>query len=671
MSDIQSRTLCPFFFFFFFFFFSYVFTFFFLKTHNFYYSHHHHLPKSRSHAPPPLKSRSRRDDARAGGGLISPRGDGNNTPSPQFPHDADWLDAFSESFSESSLSDRDDGGGGALVVVPTGPSGGRAALRAPATLGHRGDAGPLLLRPWAEDDESCTSRSVLDDGGPRRDRGGWRAVPVARIILDEFQGAMEALGDECAAQGSRLASEDMFLAMALVERYGSLLAELKADPTVGHAIVVSHCEQIFDLAMFKEVYVDRSMSLMEQWCDRIAAGEGESPVLTDAEGRFYTAGHIDVFRIVNDQITGLSQASVDGDTSTGDVARRLLTRALADNGARMILRYQERHVQAIEGGWTAFELDRLCAQCNNALESVEFVDEYLENLAEDPHAGISADGDDDVSLALDDARAAFQSTMRVASSILVDHMFIDLRRPIRELMTWSWADGNGSQVASIAATVCDYLDDIGAVVHPTPYRRVLVECVERVVFVYLDALLYRCDVPLDESLAELVFDDIEAIEAKFAAHVKPGLLSMQLKVLRLVQDVIGTAPEEAIDAFLDVKAAHPDATAAEFEALLRARDDMDDAEVASCLSRYRRGNHDATAAADTDADLSDVAAAGAAKGMQQIFALLRAYQDSGAGVASTITARVGDFLRDSLGVSLFAEVDASDAHHRRVGSGNR
>jgi hypothetical protein len=525
---------------------------------------------------------------------------------------------------------------------------GAGGRRAGVGLGLRGDkdgySGSLSGSDYDYDDPASvsSSSSMYSSSG-----------------YTESSGASGSVGDE------ELRSETVFAVLAFVEKYGRLLEELGEDPGL--------CERVFDLSEMKRVYVSRSAALMSEWCDRIVALEPTAEIEVDERsdhlGQLYTSCHIDVFRIANDQVIEIETKAPGG--PSGDLVRRLLTRSLAQNGINMLKRYQEGWMALLEERWRSFTLERLIAQVNNAFESCEFADEFVGTLRD--QLGLAKD--EDLLEEADGLIGGFQRASKLCVSLLVDHFLVDCRPAVKRLLTAGWIQTDA--MGPIIATVFDYLDDARPRLNSYHAGRLLAECLERIVIVYVEIILYRQELEIDGQVADRLFEDIELLEKEFTrAGLPQAQLSVQLRVLFFIHDVLAAEPDDVLDAFLELKELEPGATAQDLECLLSQRVDLSAAKREKILARYARGHYDTAGdqgdegqarvkvftrvkrGDDGDGDGDDYTYESGYElrtskkaVVANMLPLVRAYHEQAMNTSTLV--RMGDFLRDNLGLNVF------------------
>jgi hypothetical protein len=92
-------------------------------------------------------------------------------------------------------------------------------------------------------------------------------------------------------------------------------------------------------------------------------------------------------------------------------------------------------------------------------------------------------------------------------------------------------------MSKIVLTIEDYFNDIEGYIIETYFRKLASDCLERIVYAYLDQL-YSKKHTLDKYTVETLQDDEEVLRDFFTKHAKKSTVQATLKILEDLRELL-------------------------------------------------------------------------------------------------------------------------------------
>ncbi|KAI3425101.1 hypothetical protein D9Q98_008479 [Chlorella vulgaris] len=281
------------------------------------------------------------------------------------------------------------------------------------------------------------------------------------------------------------------------------------------------------VSLLINTYVARIVATLSSWLSNIVEGDFKGEPKASAEGRMWTPGAVDFFRILNEQV------AVVAEVDRGDMLLRVGQAAVATMDHFQAA--QRQHVSA------GLPLEMLCAVINNNMrcydESLEFAEGLEERFADNFKGSL------DVEAAcrgfLDLAKEGAAACVAVVFS---DPAFADLFT--RLYWTEEWRSGDVT--SSVLATLEDFLQDFERMVLPTFYRRLAEALLEECMAHFVAALLSFLKGVTEDDVAAIRRDDAR-IRQFFARFTKPEKVARECQPLI---DVCEFVTADSIESFV-------------------------------------------------------------------------------------------------------------------------
>ncbi|KAL4437795.1 hypothetical protein ABPG77_005707 [Micractinium sp. CCAP 211/92] len=307
------------------------------------------------------------------------------------------------------------------------------------------------------------------------------------------------------------------------------------------------------LSLLIDKYVQRIKATLATWLFNIVEGDFTNEPKANAEGRVWTPGAVDFFRILNEQV------AVVAEVDTGAMLLRIGRAAV-----QTMHDFQAAQRRRMAGGELA--LEQLCAVVNNNVRCYDESLEFAEGLEEALEDGLKGQ------LNVEEACRGFLDLAKEAAAALVaavyaDPGFADLLT--RLCCTDDWR--GGGLTASMLATLEDFLQDFQRWVEPGFYRRLAEALLEECVAHYVGAVLCFLRGVTEEEVAALARDDAR-IRAFFARHVRPDKVSRECQPLGELREFLsGDSVESFVLSYTALLASAPGVTPTLLANLVNAR----------------------------------------------------------------------------------------------------
>lgn len=318
-------------------------------------------------------------------------------------------------------------------------------------------------------------------------------------------------------------------------------------------------------AMLMGKYVARMAEKLHTWLLNLVEGDFGAEPRVSAEGRPWTPGAVDFFRMLNEQVLAVA-----------DGCGGLLLLHVAEAAVRTMEDFQDAQRSKLGGG--ALPLESLCAVVNNNVrcyeESLEFAD-YLDGALDNAYKGRL-----DVEYAcrgfLELSKAGVAACVAAAFG---DPGLTDLFGRMGVAGDEGWVSGR--LLAGLIATLDDFRADFERMLEPGFYRRLVEALLEECTANYVAALVCNLRLANDDVLARVRADEA-ALRAYFGGLAKPN------KVARECASITGVVD------FLDSDS--PEAFVLSYSALLASAPGIGPALVASLLAARAAGDKNITRA---------------------------------------------------------------------------
>ena len=323
------------------------------------------------------------------------------------------------------------------------------------------------------------------------------------LLAGEYRQHLLSTLDFVGLCSANLANEDILQVVAWVGRASGALRALglpEDEASLGPGAGL----EAGGVARLVERYVDRMAATLSTWLGNIVREDYAGRPKVSPEGRAWTPGPIDFFRILHEQLGLVWRVDDDG----------ALALAVGRAALRAMDEYRAAQLAAVARGDLGLEM--LAAAVNNGLRCRE---EGL-RFAERVRAGLSRR----LRAALDVERAceAFEAVTRrgvvaVTRLVFSDPGMVALLLQLGCSPAWR----AGTCLASVLATVEDYLGDLDVLLQPQTRDRLMEAIVDETVALYCAALLCFLTAVGDEEVAA-VRRDYQRLLDFFGRYLQPA-----------------------------------------------------------------------------------------------------------------------------------------------------
>ncbi|KAI7841448.1 hypothetical protein COHA_004843 [Chlorella ohadii] len=345
------------------------------------------------------------------------------------------------------------------------------------------------------------------------------------VVCAEHHRQLSSMIDFIGLCADNLANADILKVMQWIHGYQEVLAEFGVEEQ--EVLFPSGPQSGVSLLIDK--YVQRTVGTLSSWLVNIVEGDFKYEPKASAEGRMWTPGAVDFFRILNEQASGCTVLAAAGvhprDEKVAVVAgvnRDVMLLRVGQSAVQTMRDFQAAQRRHISDG---LPLEQLCAVINNNMrcydESLEFADALEERFAE--HVKGSLDVEEACRGFLDLAKEGAAACVAVVFS---DPAFADLFQRLYSSDDWR----SGGLTASVLATLEDFLQDFERMVEPSFYRRLAEGLLEESVAHYVAAMLCNLRGVTEADVAASRRDDAR-IRQFFAAYTKPEKVARECQAL--------------------------------------------------------------------------------------------------------------------------------------------
>jgi len=376
---------------------------------------------------------------------------------------------------------------------------------------------------------------------------------IFHYIVEEYHKQFCSMIDFIGLCTDNLANVDILRIVKWVTNYQEALLELGLDEE----------DAAFDdkpdsgLPLLVECYASRTASILQTWTANIVDGDfrlGAEPKIS-ANGRLWTPGAVDFFRILNEQVSLVA-----------NINSSIMLSRIGSAAAQTMKDFHSAQRDKMNASLT-FEM--LCALVNNNVrchsESLEFA-KYLENAAASTGGGAGDDaiddGDDDgvaternsrrIGKVFDttDINAACRGFLSLAHEgvialvavVFSDPGFQDLFPKLHCTEEWR----SGVVMGSLLATLQDFLQDFERMLEPAWYKRLAEILVEECIAYYTAAMLTQLKA-VGEAEVKAIGRDEEHLNGFFARHAPATVVARSCQV---IEDLNEFATSDSVESFV-------------------------------------------------------------------------------------------------------------------------
>eukprot|EP00210_Caulerpa_lentillifera_P007726 g7372.t1 len=265
-----------------------------------------------------------------------------------------------------------------------------------------------------------------------------------RVYHKNFAKLIDQLGN----MGHSFSNKTTLEIIHWVESYKELLRGLGLEDSE------IEFEGSIGLSNLMDVYIDRDKSSTTTWYLNILDSDVNADPKTDGNGKLYTPGFVDFFRIVND-----SFAAIEGVTK-GEMLFRSATSTL-----EMMSEFITAETAILQ---KEVPTHIFLAFANNNVRSYDFAIEFVEHFDE------VTDENFKTRLEAENVYRGFLEVVKFSMKKLVEEVFSDggmvgLLKKFYQSAEWQ----KGQTTESLIATLKDYLEDFEAVLESSVYKRVV------------------------------------------------------------------------------------------------------------------------------------------------------------------------------------------------------
>lgn len=300
------------------------------------------------------------------------------------------------------------------------------------------------------------------------------------------------------------------------------------------------------------------------------------------EGMYQLSGYVILFQMLNQQVDMASQ------TGHGDLLVRVIDHAcvvMHNNQASWLRIVQQefkkqttaKNADEVKGGLVEY----LMALANDQLASADQAEVLMHRL----EPMVPAEHRAHVREVLDNTLNGFLDISKHCVQMLVELVLFDLRPAFKDLFTYPAWYMEGT-TTMITETVRDYASDYAARLEPNLYDVLSDDLITRLLTAYLTTLRRAARLRMPKA-AERFRTDISELQNLITSVRSADEAKSRTEVLHMLHAILGAAPSMVFLPYWNFAKAHGPHLAF-FEALLKARDDMDKAEVVSVMDSARR-----------------------------------------------------------------------------------
>ena len=318
-----------------------------------------------------------------------------------------------------------------------------------------------------------------------------------------------------------------------------------------------------------QVYLGRVVEQLHVWQRNIVQCEATEEPAADGEGRLYTPGAVDLFRILNEQV------SIIAGFTRGEMVVEI---------ARVVVNLAERFQEEQQASLTRLQgsgdIERLVTCINNNARNYNMCLELAETIEG------TLDGEE---IDIDGACRGFLGVAKAAVVATALGIFEDpgLRDVMDSFFGGEWL--NGRVTAVLMATLTDYMQDLQLWSDPAFFRRVVEAMLDQAGNSWVAALLLNTPV-IDPDVLQRMEDDGSCIRELFQDHL-PSTKLMKSQGLQVMDAVVEMAKSDSVDSFIInyrlVLEVQSECSPVLVEKLLTAREDISNRDAAEVMPQCR------------------------------------------------------------------------------------
>ena len=309
-----------------------------------------------------------------------------------------------------------------------------------------------------------------------------------------------------------------------VERYTDTLRGLGIDEE--DVKLKSDAQEDGGIAALMAVYIDRDKKSTTNWYLNILDSDIASEPKTDKEGKLWTPGFVDFFRILNDAF-----AAIERETHGAMLFRS------AESAMQMMAEFVEAQMAVLQRD---VPMHILCAFCNNNVRSYDLAIEYVEHfddVVEEEYAS---------KLEAEDVYRGFLEVAKTAMKKLIDGVFSDAGMVglLKKLYQSEWQ--SGETTSSLIATLQDYLEEFSAILDDSLCKRVVEAALGKTISSYTTALVTRMP-----NITEAVIEQMQRDEAQLSAFFTQLMSAEKVAPhIQILSNMRQLACADSVDAFV-------------------------------------------------------------------------------------------------------------------------
>mmetsp|Transcript_19085 Transcript_19085/g.53180 ORF Transcript_19085/g.53180 Transcript_19085/m.53180 type:complete len:779 (+) Transcript_19085:187-2523(+) len=324
------------------------------------------------------------------------------------------------------------------------------------------------------------------------------------------------------------------------------------------------------LAMLVEKYTERVEAQIAMWFRNIVASDLDKTPTEREDGRLWTPGAIDFFRLVNEQVAVVQE-----------ITSGYLLHRVAESSLQQVERFLEAHREAL--GKPDQTLEQLAARINNCLDCYEQCIELadsLENALDEQYRG-NVDVDAVGRGFLEVAKGAVEAIAEVVLSdegvkVLLGKVYI----------TPEWL--SGSVTGTLVATINDYFADLQSWVDASFFKRISIATLQALVGKAIRALLKMNKVKITDEFIQQMEEDEEIFSTCFFRYLKEDKVCQVVQELSDMRDLVSSDSVEAyVLSYTNLLQVNTSLTPAQLEKLMQARTDMSKQDINEVMATCR------------------------------------------------------------------------------------
>jgi len=361
---------------------------------------------------------------------------------------------------------------------------------------------------------SDTSRVLLE-----LDQATERLIPcfparyrIGDFLWGEYRSQVDNILEIMGVISGQLSNGDILYAMHWVQVHSKYLVE--------HDSV----EGLRGVDYLMQTYVDRMDIALRNWLKNIMRSDFEAAPREDGEGRLFTPGPQDMFRLLEEQLN----VAKTGGTSLLNRVVSVIRKVINDYA----LEYQRRISEE------SHSLEILCAVGNNCLltcELVSHLNKTIDDLLPEDHAS-------QVDLASRFEYVAKQAAEKCGQLVFMDPGFGELFSSLCDGEEWR----KGIPTGSVLATLDDFLSDFRVWLNDHLLNILATSMLMECISYYLAALLSQLRM-VDTDTLGILARDSESIREYFKRYLSQEVVDNECQVLSDMCHFLGS---DSIDSFV-------------------------------------------------------------------------------------------------------------------------